>query len=72
LGAAEDADGTTSSSRTVPTTAGRDTSCTLASRAATRGDARRALDAILSDEPEWADSLYVGSVGLDERDVSAN
>jgi hypothetical protein len=35
-------------------------------------DARRALDDILSDEPEWAGSLYVEPVELDERDVSAN
>jgi hypothetical protein len=35
-------------------------------------DARRALDEILSDEPEWAGSLYVEPVEFDERFFSTN
>jgi hypothetical protein len=35
-------------------------------------DARRALEGILSDEPDWAGLFYVAPVELDERDVSAN
>jgi hypothetical protein len=35
-------------------------------------DARRALDEILSDEPEWAGLFYVERVELEERNVSPN
>ena len=35
-------------------------------------DARRALEDILSDEPDWAGRLYGEPVELDERDMSAN
>ena len=35
-------------------------------------DARRALEDILSDEPDWAGLFYVEPVELDERDVLAN
>jgi hypothetical protein len=35
-------------------------------------DARRALDGLLRDEPDWAGMFYVAPVELDERDVSAN
>ena len=32
-------------------------------------DARRALEDILSDEPDWAGLFYVAPVELDEQDV---
>jgi hypothetical protein len=35
-------------------------------------DARRALEAMLLDEPDWAGLFYVQSVELDERDISPN
>jgi hypothetical protein len=35
-------------------------------------DARRALEDILSDPPDWAGLFYVEPVELDETDVSAN
>jgi hypothetical protein len=35
-------------------------------------DVRRALEEILSDEPDWAGLFYVAPVELDERDVSTN
>jgi hypothetical protein len=34
-------------------------------------DARRALEEILTDEPDWAGMFYVERVELDERNVSA-
>jgi hypothetical protein len=35
-------------------------------------DARRALEAMLLDEPDWAGLFCVQPVELDERDVSPN
>jgi hypothetical protein len=35
-------------------------------------DARRALQDILSDEPDWVGLFYVEPVELDDRDLSAN
>ena len=35
-------------------------------------DARRALESILKDEPNWAGLFYLEPVELDEGDVSAN
>jgi hypothetical protein len=35
-------------------------------------DARRALERIIRDEPDWAGLFRVDPVELDERDVSAN
>jgi hypothetical protein len=35
-------------------------------------DARRALQDILSDEPDWAGLFYVEPVEFDERNLSAN
>lgn len=35
-------------------------------------DARRALEDILSDEPDWVGTLYVERVEPDDGDVSAN
>jgi hypothetical protein len=35
-------------------------------------DARRALEAMLLDEPDWAGQFYVQPVELDEQNVSAN
>jgi hypothetical protein len=35
-------------------------------------DARRALEDILSDPPDWAGLFYVEPVELDETDASAN
>ena len=35
-------------------------------------DARRALEGILSDEPDWGGQFYVQSVGLEERDTTTN
>jgi hypothetical protein len=35
-------------------------------------DARRALEDILGDEPDWAGMFYVEPVELEERNVSPN
>jgi len=35
-------------------------------------DARRALEEILSDEPDWTGLFYVAPVEPDERNVSPN
>jgi hypothetical protein len=35
-------------------------------------DARRALEEMLLDEPNWADQFYVQPVELDELNASAN
>ena len=37
-----------------------------------REDALAALAEILEDEPDWAGSLFVVPIELDERDVSPN
>ena len=37
-----------------------------------REDAWAALAEILEDEPDWASSLFVVPIELDERDTSAN
>ena len=37
-----------------------------------REDAWAALAEILEDEPDWAGSLFVAPIELDERDTSAN
>ena len=37
-----------------------------------REDAWAALAEILEDEPEWAGSLFVVPIELDEREMSAN
>jgi len=37
-----------------------------------REDAWAALAEILEDEPDWAGSLFVVPIELDERDLSAN
>jgi hypothetical protein len=35
-------------------------------------DALKALEDACTDEPQWAGTLFVASIELDERDVSAN
>lgn len=35
-------------------------------------DARRALEDVLRDEPDWVGLFYVEPVELDDRDLSAN
>ena len=37
-----------------------------------REDAFAALENALSDEPDWAGTLFVAPIELDERDISAN
>jgi hypothetical protein len=37
-----------------------------------REDAFEALDEALRDEPQWAGTLFVAPIELDERDVSSN
>jgi hypothetical protein len=39
---------------------------------ARRGDALKALEVPLEDEPAWFGKLFVAPIDLDDRDVSAN